>query len=482
MRRPGIEGVFLGLVVGWGAPGAARAFDDHVFVLTSDGTTGQSASVSIDAPWPAALDVEPVGPTATVRHFFGRHYVVNRDAATVQVIDPATFATLRSFSVGAATSPRDIVVVDARTAYVSRYESCRLFRVDPTTGIGAESVDLCPLADADGLPEMSMMALDGRRLLVQLQRFDRKTFTPVPPSYLAVVDVDTEKLVDVDADVPDVQGITLAGTNPSYKMHVEREARRLYVCTPGVWLDGAGGIEAVDLDALRSLGFVTSEQQVTGADISRFVMVSVERGYVIVHTDLFLSSHLTGFSRRDGSSLGEFLFASGLTEGLDHDPLSGQVFMSVPETVSGVAVVDGATGSVLTPAPIPVGLAPADLVVARHTTPGEATGLWVGKEPATGVLSLSYVPACGAPDHHVVVGALDAVGVYGYTGQSCGIGNDGVVPSFDPGPGSSFFLVVADDAAGVEGSYGRDAAGNERPESFVEPFCLFAQDLSRRCD
>ena len=49
-----------------------------------------------------------IGPWATVRHFFGRHYVVNRTLGTVQVIDPETFRTLLTFSVGALKSTIDL--------------------------------------------------------------------------------------------------------------------------------------------------------------------------------------------------------------------------------------------------------------------------------------------------------------------------------------------------------------------------------------
>lgn len=69
----------------------AHAFDSHVFTATSDGVTGNTAAVTLAPPWNAATGLEPVGARATVRHFFGRHYVVNRDAGTVQIIDPETF-------------------------------------------------------------------------------------------------------------------------------------------------------------------------------------------------------------------------------------------------------------------------------------------------------------------------------------------------------------------------------------------------------
>jgi hypothetical protein len=53
----------------------AAAFDDHVFVVTTDTTnhTGSSAAFDIESPWAGATDLETIGPWAIVRHFFGRH-------------------------------------------------------------------------------------------------------------------------------------------------------------------------------------------------------------------------------------------------------------------------------------------------------------------------------------------------------------------------------------------------------------------------
>ena len=46
------------------------------------------------------------------------------------------------------------------------------FQRDPTNGATLGLIDLSAMADPDGLPEMSMMAWDGRHLFVQLQRIE----------------------------------------------------------------------------------------------------------------------------------------------------------------------------------------------------------------------------------------------------------------------------------------------------------------------
>ncbi len=123
---------------------------------------------------------------------------------------------------------------------------------------------------------------------------------------------------------------------------------------------------------------------------------------------------------------------------------------------------------------------------ALGATPGEATELVVtGYDAAMGILSITYVPACAAADHHIEFGRLEDVGTLSYSGQVCGIGTSGAYGSFDPGPGSYFFLVVGDDGIGIEGSYGTssiDGMPVERPEDLLDPVCSRVQDLSQRCD
>ncbi len=124
--------------------------------------------------------------------------------------------------------------------------------------------------------------------------------------------------------------------------------------------------------------------------------------------------------------------------------------------------------------------------VCAGSTPGEAGDLMVqGYDAATGALSLSYVPGCGATDHHIEYGPLASVASLGYSGQACGLGIDGNVAAFQPGDGSYFFLMVASNAGGQEGSYGSmafDGMTMERPANPAQSSCAYVQDLSAACD
>ena len=472
---------------------ARAAGEPHLFVVTWNLMRGSTAALELDSPWSADVDLEFVGTQAVVRHYFGNHYVVNSAAGTIQVIDPVTFETTLTFSVGTGSNPHDIVLIDSATAYVSRYDSALLYKVDPTSGALLGTIDLSAFADGDGLPEMSTMALDRNHLFVQIQRLDRAlTGNPVPPSYLAVIDVTTDELVDPTAPSADAAsvgakagppGIALRGTNPSLRMHRDSRARRLFVGMPGVRLDVSGGIEEIDLDALSSLGFMFDEENSIG-DLGAFVMVTPDLGYAVGHTDITESSHLFMFTREEGRVTNELYLTFDIIRSMAYDPATALLFF--PDSgalVPGIHVHDTLTNEGQVRAPVPTGLQPRDLVVARDTTTGGVTDLEVtGFDPRTGTLAISWKSACGVSDHNIVWGRLQDVGTYQYSGRDCGIGATGSYDQFKPGGDSYFFIVAGMDAAGVEGSYGVRNDWSERPPDLEPQACSSIQDLSFSCD
>jgi hypothetical protein len=117
-------------------------------------------------------------------------------------------------------------------------------------------------------------------------------------------------------------------------------------------------------------------------------------------------------------------------------------------------------------------------VTAPAQLPGEGLTLRAGMGGGSTV-SVTYTPACDATDHALVWGALAAVSTYSYAGAVCGIGTSGSA-SFDPGPGSVFFLVVGTTGS-AEGSYGTDNLGQERPEATGMGACDRPQQLGAAC-
>ena len=126
-------------------------------------------------------------------------------------------------------------------------------------------------------------------------------------------------------------------------------------------------------------------------------------------------------------------------------------------------------------------LADADCVTVVGS-PGEALGVTTTASDAT-TISLNYTPACGASDNTIVFGPLSAVSTLGYSGETCGILNSGVVTwdfAAAGAPASFFFLIVGNDGAN-EGSYGVNVNG-ERPRHMTNVLCPMPQDLPNRCD
>jgi len=288
---------------------------DRAVVLTTD----YSSSASVASLDVSANTVTPnhlaVHTDAAVRTHGGKVYVLERlGRDNVLVLDGSDLSTpVLQFSVGNGSNPQDIAFVDGTKAYVSRYELDRLLIVNPATGDSLGSVDISFAADADGVPEMSQLAIHEGQLFVVCQRLDRDGgWVPSDRSEVVVVDVSTDQVVDVDASQAGVQGIVLGLRNPADA--VQREGR-LYVSCVGSYADLTdGGIEVVDLSA-RATGGVVVGEEALGGNLASLAMVSDGIGYVVVadasyansvvRVDL-LTRRVTGvFSDASGGSIAD---------------------------------------------------------------------------------------------------------------------------------------------------------------------------------
>ena len=102
---------------------------------------------------------------------------------------------------------------------------------------------------------------------------------PTDVSVIAVVDVMTDQVVDVDANTAGVQGIVMTGKNPAGAVQRGDKWFLSAVNTFGDLTDG--GIEVIDLVNLRSEGVVLGETDL-GGNLSSLAMVSDDEGYVVV--------------------------------------------------------------------------------------------------------------------------------------------------------------------------------------------------------
>jgi hypothetical protein len=218
------------------------------------GADGDVAVVDLDPPFALRAKTSLGAPIANARYQAGRIYVVHPSPADrISALDATTLSTLASIDLPGA-NPRDIVVGSDGTAYVSQFDAGALAEVDITSFSKTGEIDLGALAGPSGVPNMNTMIACGSRLFVALQRLDQDPSAP----YVGVVDTASGT----------AQSIALEGPNPDYDMHADCAAERLYVGEPVPVLIGGGGIEAVDLAALQSLGFFLTDVE-AGGDTTR---------------------------------------------------------------------------------------------------------------------------------------------------------------------------------------------------------------------
>lgn len=367
--------VLVGVALAGLTVGAASADGpawDYVLSVNSDyDVSGRVAEIDVMNPWSVDDPVATVSGDADARYYEGLVYVVNHlYADNIQVLDPSNgFATLRQFSVGPGTNPQDIAFLSETRAYVSRNETTHLLEVDPTTGAVTDSIDLSPLADADGIPEMSAMALNGGFLFVAVQRLDRDFYwTPVAPSYLAVIDTSTNTLVDVDDTAPGVQGVELPATNPYRDIHVDGETGLMYVGCVASWGVLDGGIVEIDPSALEATGFVTTETQL-GGELYDFTMPLEGRTHAVVSTSTpSWEQFCIAFDWSTGAKIADVWKPGGYSVAdVELHEGTGQLFLADRTyTAPGVRVFDASTGGQLTTVPLPASLPPHDLLVVGN--------------------------------------------------------------------------------------------------------------------
>ena len=260
---------------------ATDALANQAVITTTDYSSGSFSSLDL-ATNTATNDHLTIHSDAVVRTYRDKVYVINRlGQDNVLVLDQSDLKTpLTQYSTGNGSNPHDMAFVSEEKAYISRYGYAELLIVNPVTGDSLGAVDLSVFADADGLPEMNQLALYNNYLFVACQRLDRDNgFVPTDVSVIAVVDVMTDQVVDVDANTAGVQGIVMTGKNPAGAVQRGDKWFLSAVNTFGDLTDG--GIEVIDLVNLRSEGVVLGETDL-GGNLSSLAMVSDDEGYVVV--------------------------------------------------------------------------------------------------------------------------------------------------------------------------------------------------------
>jgi len=359
-------------------PAIAGSPTDFLFVTTTDFSTGSTACIDLNTK-NATTNIRLIHSDATAAYWHGLVYVVNRlGQDNVTRLDPTTgFGLVNQFSTGNGSNPHDIACTDGSTGYVTRYETSSLWKMNTNTGATTASIDFSAMADADGIPEMDQMALVGDRLFVTVQRLDRNNFfSPTATSYLAVVDVTTDTLVDTDAGTSGTQPITLANPNPFSSVQLDPYSGNLYLSCVGFFGLIDAGLEMVNPNTLQSLGVIFSESA-AGGDILDAEIVSPTLGYAIVATPSFIT-HLITFNPSTGTKLATVYSPGGYDlQDVERAP-TGEIFLADRTILNpGVRCYDTFTGTEITSSPINTGLPPFDLVfsvpVRTNTETPQAT-------------------------------------------------------------------------------------------------------------
>ena len=341
---------------------ATDALANQAVITTTDYSSGSFSSMDLSTNT-ATHDHLTIHSDAAVWTYRDKVYILNRlGQDNVIVLSRSDLKTpLTQYSTGNGSNPHDMAFVSEEKAYISRYERTQLLIVNPITGDSLGAVDLSAFADADGLPEMNQLALYDNYLFVACQRLDRDNrFVPTDVSVIAVVDVMTDQVVDVDANTAGVQGIVMAGKN---SVSADQRHDKWILSTVNSFSDFTdGGIEVVDLENLRSEGIVIGEIAL-GGNTNSLAMISDNKGYVVVSDANFVnevkifdltrqsvSSRLSGVSGGYIPDLGVFggrLYV--LDQGSFVDPAS-----------AGVRVYDVKTDQ-LVAGPISTGLPPSGI-------------------------------------------------------------------------------------------------------------------------
>ncbi len=307
--------------------------------------------------FPAGLDT-PATTDSVPRVAGGIVLVINRfggDSITAR--DPKNdFEIIWECSTGAGSNPQDIAVVDANKAYVSLYGGADLLIVDPSpsadcSDFEVDRIDLSSLADSDGVPEMTQMALVDGELYVALQELTN--FVPSGPGAIAVIDTDTDTILD---------SFALRAMNPfgAAKGLLVRDGG-LYISQIGNFGENDGGVERIDLESGNSDGLIVTEQTL-GGDLNDFVLFSDRIAYAVIGLPDFTTT-LVQFDPSSGA-LRQTIIAAGasITDIEIND--RGQLYVA-DRAAAGLRVFNASDGTEITTSAIATGLPPFEVIFLR---------------------------------------------------------------------------------------------------------------------
>jgi hypothetical protein len=346
----------------------AQCNNDFILISTSD-LYSFSTSLLDPVNKTATNNVEGLLGIGSLRTFGGRVFVIT-DSNRIQGLDPCNnFDPLFTpISTGLPSTPRDLVMVSPTLGYITRYERTSMLRFNPSVGFVGE-VSLLALGDADGLAEMDQMFAYGGRLYVCLQRTSHADGNPTGTSMLAVVELATEAVLDMDPVTAGVQGIPLVRQKPYSEVNF-----RALDGSPKVYFAAIGFSGVLDGGVIECDAADPSDQSVilteanAGGDIIDVEIISDTKGFAIV-TTATAAMELIAFNPSTGLKIGSTMFTVGGNPAqrflTDIEPSSLGLLLadfSLPGG-GGIRCFDMSTNTEIPGGPINVGYPPFDILV-----------------------------------------------------------------------------------------------------------------------
>ena len=353
-----------------------------LIVLTTDYSTGGVSLIDLDTipgSTVTAVDAAAVHSDAVLvcrggadPAHAGEFFVVERTGSNrIRLLKAGggSVSDLASLALESGSNPQDVVPIARATGSqlaVPLYERSGLvFAAGDLSGV-QQTLDLTPLNDAGGVPEMYRGAVLDTTLLVSLQLMNRTTmpWTPYGPGVLAAVALDATSdhmLLDLDTATAGTQGVQLLSANPMGPMRLVSDGTltRLFVSTVGTYGVNDGGIETVsDPFSGHSTGFAVTESAL-GGDISDWIVVAGITGFAIVTAD-FTTDRLMRFNASSGMvDPDPVLESAGYTLSALADLGGGRIAVGDRTAgAAGIRVFDASSKAEITAVPINVGLPP----------------------------------------------------------------------------------------------------------------------------
>jgi hypothetical protein len=266
-----------------GCPDVPLALHHAMIVLESDrSSTSAIGRIDLDGCLEETADVT-LGGDPSLSLSRGRPFVSVRDQGIVLELNPETAAITRSIPVFQQGEPQpnpwDVAVDAAGRIWVARYNLASAAVIEPD-GSWAGTVDLGPLSDDDGIPEMGAAAAFGDRVFIAIERL-RATgedgWAPAAAGAIAVASTEPPFALS--------EPIELTGKNPFGRLVPslsDPTGSSVTSATPGDFdaIDDGSGVELIDLDTGDHRVLVS--EAALGGSVTEAIIAGPSEGYAIV--------------------------------------------------------------------------------------------------------------------------------------------------------------------------------------------------------